>query len=118
MGHKRKGIVQDVINYVRRHPGAETQEVFDALPNADKIGTVQNTLARLAREGVLQNRGGNVNRFDPAKWYPNDPFISKQAQALARDIYAGMMKQHRSVREQFLADKLDDLLYQIRQGEV
>lgn len=110
MADTRRSIAQDVLDYVRNHPGCESQDVFDALPNVDKIGTIQNTLGRLANKGALQNRGGTVNRYTPAKWYPNDPFISKRAQKLAHDIYEDMMKQHRSVREQFLAEKIDDIL--------
>lgn len=110
----RRSISQDVLDYVRNHPGCESQEVFDALPNVDKIGTIHHTLGRLAKEGALQNRGGTVNRYTPAKWYPNDPFVSERAQKLARDIYESMMKQHRSIREQFLAEQLDDILAEQR----
>jgi predicted transcriptional regulator len=105
---------QGIAEYVRQHPGSSSKEIFEVMPEGTKLGTVQNLLARLAKQGVLQNRGGNINRHTPAKWYPNDPFIGEKAQGLAHDIYAEMTRLHTSVREQFLAEKIDELLYEAR----
>jgi hypothetical protein len=101
-----------VLEYVKANPGTGTEAIIEALPEV-KPATLYNILARLQREGAAQNRGG-INRFEPARWYPNDPFISEYAQKLARDIYEGMMQQHGSVREQFLAERLDELFAEQR----
>lgn len=114
-------ITTDIRDYVREHPGAKSNEVFDGLPHIEKLTTVHSTLARLAREGVLETRGGNPhgnsNRYNPVSWYAVDRSASERAQELAHDIYAEMLKLNKDVRQDYLAQRLDELFNLSNKGE-
>jgi hypothetical protein len=102
-------ISEEITDYVKTHPGATSDEIFDAMPHGTKWGTVSNTLSRLKKRGVLENRGGTVNRFSPALWHCAKMPANSYAQELAHEIFEEMMRMHRSVREAFLAQKLTEL---------
>lgn len=102
-------LANDVLQYVQEHPGATSEEIFNAMPNGTKIGTVRTTLGRLQRTNILENRGGKTNRFNPALWYAVEWDSTDQAREFAHDIFAEMMALPLSIREAFLAEKLDEL---------
>jgi hypothetical protein len=99
-----------IIQYVKEHPGAKSWEILTVLPEGTQKNTVQGALNRLSRGGVLENRGGSANRFDPALWYYVESSASDYSQELARNIYSQMIKLPLSKREIFLAEKLNELL--------
>lgn len=103
-------INEEIIDYVKEHPGTTSQQVIDALPSGTKKGTIQCTLSRLQRTGVIKNRGGTGNRFTPpAQWYICEPNATEYARELARDIYNEMLALPTRARENFLAEKLEEL---------
>lgn len=104
-----KDITDSIVKYVQTHPGAGSQEIFDALPNASKLGSVQNLAARLCRLGVLENRGGSANRYTPAKYYFALPEVSDYAQELADTLLSDIQQVPPRVRALVLASKLDEL---------
>lgn len=107
----RPSIAEEIVEYVRKHPGAQSQTIVDVFPHVRKA-TIQNTLSRMQRVGVLENRGGSGNRWTPpAEWYYITPSASEYSRELARDIYAEMKTMHSSVHEEFLAEKLDELFF-------
>jgi hypothetical protein len=102
-------IAESIVDFVKENPGATRNEILTALPEGIKWGTVSNTLSRMARSGVLENRGGSTNRWDPARWFFIARPVNDYAREQAREILADLAKLHPSVREQFLAEKLDEM---------
>ena len=102
-------ITESIVDFVKDHPGATRDEILTALPEGTKWGTVANTLSRMARGGVLENQGGSTNRWTPARWFFIARPVTDYAREQAREILADLKDLHPSVREQFLAEKLDEI---------
>jgi len=102
-------IAESIVDFVKKNPGAMRNDIHAALPEGTKWGTVGNTLSRMARGGVLENRGGSTNRWNPARWYFIARPVNDYAREQARNILAELADLHPSVREQFLAEKLDEM---------
>lgn len=103
-------VTQQILEFVNANPGATRQDVLEGVSEANP-NTVGNLLAHLQRQGAIENRGGSVNRWNPAKWYPtsdipaDDPY-----RILAQELLSELKNVHHANREVYLASRLRDLI--------
>jgi hypothetical protein len=59
-----------VVQFVKLNPGCRRADILSALPYPSKPMTISNTLGRLQRAKVIENRTGGRAQY--AQWYPVD----------------------------------------------
>lgn len=104
-----ENITLRILKFVKANPGTTHQDIRKAMPEI-KSGTVSNMLGRLQKQGAIENRGGTVNRWNPAKWYPVvDHSISDRFRGIARGLLRDLKDVHPSKREDYLAKQLQGM---------
>src|SRR5436190_13715228 len=101
-----ESLTRKVLDYIRAHPGTTRPLVLSVLPEGTKPHTVSSIMGHLARGGVIANRG-RAGRS--ARWYPIIIEVDFKFRKIARELLAEMKKVHHSQREEFLAQRLQDL---------
>jgi hypothetical protein len=77
-----------VLQFVKLNPGCRRADILSALPYPSKPMTISNTLGRLQRAKVIENRTGGRAQY--AQWYPVDapapPYFRDVAEQLLEEL--------------------------------
>lgn len=100
-------LTQDIIEHVRKNPGAKRSQIIEGIGYQGSPMTISNTLVRLQHQRVLMHRGGppKTRQWDVIDTKPIPVFLE-----LAENILAELRVMHPSVRAARLAQRLEDLM--------
>lgn|SRR3954454_11095527 len=102
----KNSITQKVLEYVRKNPGATRAQMLAILPEATKRRSVTSALIHLSKGGAISNQGGSGLA---ARWYPIIIEVDFKFRKIARELLAELKHVHHSQREEFLAQRLQEI---------
>lgn len=99
-------ITRKVVDYIRANPGTTRTALLKVLPEETKSRSVSSALNHLARGGVVKNLGRSGRS---ARWFPIIIEVDFKYRKIARELFAEMKHIHHSQREDWLAQRLQEL---------
>lgn len=99
-------LTQQILEYIREHPGCARKDILQALPEGTNANTVSCTMHRLQTNGAIENRGGFAQY---AEWYAVPNTTNPTFLRMADDILAKLAMMPVVTRRDYLATKLEEI---------
>lgn len=98
-----------LLQYVRENPGVPGSTVHRRFENEHSNNSISSTLARLQRQGLIENRGVSGNPL--SEWYAIEKEeVDSEFLAVARVVYHQMINVPKYEREILLARAMQRLV--------
>lgn len=99
-------ITREILEVIKENPGCVLGDIMEALSPYANRRSVSNMMGRLQQNGAIENRGGHSFK---ARWYAVESKVQTYYLDIASDLLAEMKDIHHTVREEYLAERLEEL---------